>query len=84
MIISLDAVKAFDKNLTVLYDKSLGKGKDTRNIHDHNTGVREAQILKIGLISDPHHRDSIPDTAWMVRNQRLDSLETFYRKKSIK
>ena len=36
----------------------------------------------VGLTSDPHHRDPMPNTAWMARNQRLDSPET-YDKKNI-
>ena len=32
MIISLDAEKVFDKNPTLLHDKSLGEIRDTRDI----------------------------------------------------
>jgi hypothetical protein len=39
MYLSLDLVKACDKNLTTLSDKSPGDIRDIRDIHKHNKGI---------------------------------------------
>ena len=44
IIISLDAEKAFEKNLTPLHDKSLGKIRNSRPIPKHS----KSNILKTG------------------------------------
>jgi hypothetical protein len=38
MIISLDAEKALDKNLTPIHDKSIGKSRNSRPIHKYHKG----------------------------------------------
>ena len=49
MIISLDAEKAFDKNLTPIYDRSLGKMRNSRPIPKHNKSNLHKPVANIKL-----------------------------------
>ena len=45
MIISLDAVKAFNKILTSFHDKGFGQIRDTSNVPKHNkSNIQQANI----------------------------------------
>ena len=48
MIVSLDAEKNLWQNTVSLHDKGLGESRDTRNIHNHNTGKTTANIILNG------------------------------------
>jgi hypothetical protein len=58
MFISLDAEKAFDKNLTSLHDKSSRESRDTWDISQHNKGSLQESTREFWEILSAKYQDT--------------------------